>query len=271
MASNDVEQRSSSLLTSASPVVKPRQSLDEIFLFQPIKIPEEKQNLGALQPFEEVDLTAEDGTRLRAWWVDHPQRRAVVLYLHGNGGNLWYLRDTLRWLHDAAECSVMAVDYRGYGESEGTPTVAGVLQDVRAARQETARRAGITESEVVLIGRSLGGALAIQAAKEVPPRGLVIESTFTTLEEVGRIHMGALAALVPDGRLDSMSTLAGYSGPLLHSHGDADRVIPYAQGVRLYEVATGPKRFVSIAGGDHNDALPAEYLTALQGFLRDLP
>lgn len=195
------------LLSSSSPAVKPRQSLDEMFLFQPVKIPPDRAETAPL-PFEDVELSARDGTRLRAWWGAHPQPRAVVLYLHGNGGNLWYMQDGLRWLNEVAKCSVMAIDYRGYGESEGTPTVAGVLEDVRAAREEAARRGGIEESDIVLMGRSLGGALAIQSAKETPPRGLIIESTFTTLEEVGRVHMGSLAKLVPNGRLDSLAALA---------------------------------------------------------------
>lgn len=262
--------RARSLLTSVSPAVKPRQSLDEMVLFQPVKIPKARTQTAPV-PFEDVELTAGDGTRLRAWWVGHPQPSAVVLYLHGNGGNLWYLQDVLRWLNDTAHCAVMAVDYRGFGDSDGTPTVDGVLQDVRAARTEAAKRGGIAESEIVLMGRSLGGALAIQSAKELSPRGLIIESTFTTLEEVGRVHMGSLAALVPDGRLDSLTALADYSGPLLHSHGDADRVIPFTQGLRLFSVAAEPKQFVRIDGGDHNDPPTSEYLATLLEFLRDLP
>ncbi len=262
--------RARSLLASTSPVVKSRQSLDEMFLFQPVKLAKARTQPAPL-PFEDVELTAGDGTRLRAWWVGHPQPAAVVLYLHGNGGNLWYLQDVLRWLNDTVHCAVMAVDYRGYGDSDGTPTVDGVLQDVRAARTEAAQRAGIAESEIVLMGRSLGGALAIQSAKEVPPRGLIVESTFTKLEEVGRVHMGSLAALVPNGRLDSLAALSEYSGPLLHSHGDADRVIPFSQGLRLFATAAEPKQFVRIAGGDHNDPPTAEYLAALREFLRGLP
>ncbi len=262
--------RLTKLLSSASPEVKPRQSLDEMFLFQPIKIPPERSQSAPL-PFEDVELTARDGTRLRAWWVGHPQPQAVVLYLHGNGGNLWYLLDGLRWLNETAECSVMAVDYRGYGDSTGTPTVVGVLQDVRAARTEAARRGGVEETGIVLMGRSLGGALAIQSAQETPPRGLILESTFTTLEEVGRVHLGSLAKLVPNDRLDSLAALSSYSGPLLHSHGSADRVIPYEHGVRLHAVATGPKQFIRIEGGDHNDPPTRDYLAALREFLHTLP
>ena len=241
-----------------------------MILFQPVKIDPERSPTTPL-PFEDVAFTAEDGTKLCGWWLPHSQPKVVVLYLHGNGGNLWYLTDLLRWLNETAGCAVFAVDYRGYGLSEGTPTVDGVLQDVRAARIETATRAGIASTDVVLMGRSLGGALAIQSAKETPPRGLIVESTFTTFQEVGKIHMGALAKLVPDDRLDSLSALTGCSAPLLHSHGDADRVIPFEQGERLHQVATGPKQFIRIPGGDHNDRPRREYLVELQRFLSNLP
>lgn len=257
------------LLRVSSPVIKPRQSLDEMFLFQPVKI--DRQHTPPVPlPFEDVEFTAEDGTKLHGWWRSYSQPKAVVLYLHGNGGNLWYLTDTLRWLNETADCAVFAVDYRGYGQSEGTPTVAGVLQDVRAARIQTAKRAGVAVTDVVLMGRSLGGALAIQSAKETPPRAMILESTFTTLEDAGRVHMGSLAKLVPDGRLDSLSAIQDCTAPLLHSHGDTDRVIPFTQGLRLHEAASGPKQFVRIPGGDHNDRPTPEYLETLRCFLADL-
>lgn len=270
---DDQPEESSSkrkLLLGASPVVKPRQSLDEMFLFQPVKIAQQNPP-PAPSRFEDVDFAAADGTKLHGWWLPNSQPHAVVLYLHGNGGNLWYLTNQLRWLNETTQCSVFAVDYRGYGLSEGTPTVAGVLKDVRAARIETAKRAGIAATEVVLMGRSLGGALAIQSASEVPPRALIVESTFTTLEEVGKVHMGALAKLVPNDRLESLSALAECSAPLLHSHGDADRVIPFEQGEQLHQVAAGPKQFIRIPGGDHNDPPTRDYLAALERFLAELP
>lgn len=255
-------------MSSSSP--EERRSLDEMLLFQPTKLPADRVLLAPL-PFTDVIVAAEDGTQVRGWWAEHRAPEAIVLYLHGNAGNLWSVKEFLRWLHERADCSVFAVDYRGYGLSDGVPTVEGVLQDVRAARAELVRRSGAPATETVLIGRSLGGALAIQSTAETPPRGLVLESTFTSLEEVARVHVSKLSLLVPQGRLDSLATLAGYQGPLLHSHGDADRVIPYAQGERLHAVAAGPKQFITIRGGDHNDPPPAEYLHALRAFLRTLP
>ncbi|MGC3970941.1 MAG: alpha/beta hydrolase [Pirellulales bacterium] len=149
--------------------------------------------------------------------------------------------------------------------------MAGILDDARSARAWLAQRTGVRESDIVLMGRSLGGAVAIQLAGDVPPRGLIVESTFASLKEIAGFHFPRLAWLVPAGELQSSATLAKYAGPLLHSHGDADRVIPFAQGEQLYAKATGRKQFFRIAGGDHNDPQPDEYYRRLNQFLADLP
>ena len=118
--------------------------------------------------FEDAWFTAKDGTRLHGWYVPHPQPRAVVLFCHGNGGNVALWADVLRILHDRMGVTAMGFDYRGYGRSEGTPSEAGVLADARAARTWLAQRAGIAENQIVLMGRSLGGAVAVDLAAEAP-------------------------------------------------------------------------------------------------------
>jgi pimeloyl-ACP methyl ester carboxylesterase len=245
-------------------------SLDELLLFLPLKI-DPAQRPETPPGVEDLRLMSRDGTNLHAWWRPHPQPIAHVLYLHGNAGNLWTTTNSLKWLHETAECSVLAVDYRGYGLSEGAPHVEGVLQDVRAAREELRRRMGSTGGREVLIGRSLGGALAVDLAAERPPQGLVLECTFSSFRDVARFHAGKLAEIVPPNRLNSMSSLAKYPGPLLQVHGDVDRVVPFEQGERLHTVATGPKQFVRVDNGGHNDVRSPEYLEALRKYLRELP
>jgi pimeloyl-ACP methyl ester carboxylesterase len=255
---------------AATPATGVVPSLDEMILFVPVKLPAADQ----LQPpagAEAVWLNAKDGTKLYAWWWPHPQPAAQVLYLHGNSGNLWTCSRYVTWLHDAAACSVLAVDYRGYGYSEGTPTVEGVLQDVRAARAEMCRCAGLPAGREVIIGRSLGGALAVDLAAETPPRGLVLESTFSSFKEVAEFHAGVWAARVPADRLNSRANLPRYPGPLLQVHGDADRVVPFDQGVALHAVAVGQKQFLHIPGRGHSNFLTTDYLSRLQKFLRELP
>jgi hypothetical protein len=164
---------------------------------------------------------------------------------------------------------VLAVDYRGYGLSDGAPTVDGVLKDARAAREELRRRTG--ERREVIIGRSLGGALAVDLAADDPPRGLVLEATFASFREVARVHAGNWAEIVPANRLNSRALLPKYPGPLLQVHGDADRLIPFDHGVALHSAAIGPKRFVCAAGCGHNNFRTPEYRDELVRFLRELP
>jgi fermentation-respiration switch protein FrsA (DUF1100 family) len=245
-------------------------TLDELMLFYPSKYPE-----GDWQPaglvFEDVWFRAADGTRLHAWYCPCAHPRAVLLYAHGNGGNLSYCGPLMQYLQQELRVTALVFDYRGYGRSEGAPTVEGVLRDARAARTALASRAKVAEADVVLMGRSLGGAIVARLAAEARPRGLILESTFSSLREVAAHHYPWLAWLVPPGKLNSVAALARYSGPLLQSHGDADRTIPYALGQKLFEAAKGPKWFVRIAGGQHNAPQSAEYYRQLDRFLSDLP
>ncbi|HUT11337.1 MAG TPA: alpha/beta hydrolase [Thermoguttaceae bacterium] len=254
----------------------PLGALENSAVFQPAPYSE-----GNWQPegldFEDVWFTAADGTQLHGWYCPHPSPRAAVLFAHGNAGNLSHRAELLRLLHDHLGVAVMAFDYRGYGRSTGSPDEWGILQDARAARAWLASRLQIAESDVVLMGRSLGGGVMVDLAAADGARGLILESTFTSLPEAAAEMAPWLPArLLMQNRLDSLSKIAHYHGPLLQSHGDADRVIPFEQGRRLFAAAPDrpgcrPKRFITIPGGDHNDPQTPDYYQALDEFLANLP
>ena len=243
---------------------------DEMLTFVPSKFP--AGNWQPLElPFEDVAFTAADGVKLHGWYVKHAAPRAAVLYAHGNGGNVSYDADLLKFLHERLQVSVLDLDYRGYGKSEGTPTVAGVLLDARAARGLLAKKEGLREDQIVLMGRSLGGAIAVDLAKD-GARGLILESTFTSLRDTAAVHYPApLVALLVPARLESLTAIATYGGPLLISHGDADETIPFTHGQKLFAAAAGPKTFVTIPGGGHNSPQSEEYYAKLDAFLQSLP
>jgi fermentation-respiration switch protein FrsA (DUF1100 family) len=195
-----------------------------------------------------------------------------VLYAHGNAGSVSDWRWVLRLFRERLNASILVFDYRGYGKSEGTPHEAGVLEDARAARKWLAHRTGVDETEIVLVGRSLGGAVAVDLAATDGARGLVLENTFTSLPDVAASHFPLLPVRwLMRSRLDSLAKISAYHGPLLQTHGDADRVVPLEQGERLHQAASGPKQFVVVAGGGHNDPPTAEYMQALERFLSSLP
>jgi uncharacterized protein len=134
--------------------------------------------------FEDAWFQAADGTKLHGWFLPHEKPRAVVLFCHGNEGNVATWATPLAKLHNRAGVTVLGFDYRGYGRSEGVPSEAGILADARAARAWLAHRAGIPESQIVVMGRSLGGAVAIDLAAKDGAPALVVESTFTSAPEL---------------------------------------------------------------------------------------
>jgi fermentation-respiration switch protein FrsA (DUF1100 family) len=224
-------------------------------------------------PHEDVHFQADDGTDLHGWYVRHPEPRAVVLFCHGNGEHVASLAPILKSLHDRAEVSVFAWDYRGYGHSRGKPHETNVLADARAAQLWLANRAGVRPEDVVLYGRSLGGAVAVGLASEHPVRGLILERTFAELTETAAYHFPWLPVRwIMKNKFPSVERIATYRGPLLQSHGTNDEVVPFAMGQKLFEAAATPnKRFFVVDGGDHNGPQPEEYYEALGEFLDSLP
>lgn len=249
-------------------VLSPLRPVERAIVFQGAKYPAgnwRPENLAV----EDAWFEADDGTKLHGWFIDRTAPRGVVLFCHGNGDNITILTDKLRNLSEQHGLAVLTFDYRGYGRSEGAPSESGILQDARAARRWLAKRTRIDERAVILMGHSLGGAVAVDLAAKDGARALILESTFTSLPEVAATHLPWLAPRWNmTMQLNSASKLPSYAGPLLVSHGDADEVIPFEHGERLLQVAGGaPKRFFRERGGRHNDPRSADYDLALDDFL----
>ena len=191
-----------------------------------------------------------------------------MLYLHGNAGNITYLWPDLRMLTNRMHVSVLAFDYRGYGRSEGRPSESGLLADARAARSWLAERAGIAEAGDCLVWPFARRRRSSRSGgKRRCQRRLVLESTFASLPAVANDLLPLSPGLLMINRFNSIKKLGDYAGPLLIAHGDADELIPFAQGERLFAAANQPKRFVRIAGGDHNWVPPEHYIAELDRFL----
>lgn len=178
--------------------------------------------------YEDAHFESSDGTKLHGWFIGHPNPVAIALFLHGNGGNISDVAQSLVLLNERHSLSVLTFDYRGYGRSEGKPDEIGILADARSARRWLADRTGVRESDIVVLGHSMGGGVAVDLAAEDGARGLVLSNTFTSLPDVGNHHLRFIPTrLMMTQRLDSISKIAKYHGPLLQSHGDADKVVPY--------------------------------------------
>jgi fermentation-respiration switch protein FrsA (DUF1100 family) len=239
-------------------------------VFLPVRYPEGDWRTPG-DRFEDAWFTAADGVRLHGWFAAAARPRAAVLYAHGNAGNITGLYPLLDLFREDLRASLLVFDYRGYGRSEGAPDEKGVLADARAARRWLAGRAGIAEKEVVLLGRSLGGGVAVQLAARDGARGLILENTFTSVPDVACRHAGLPVGWLFSTRLDSLALIHDYHGPLLQTHGDADRTVPFDLAETLFAAANEPKQFVRVKGGGHNAPPGRDYLHALDHFLAILP
>ncbi|MCP4006652.1 MAG: alpha/beta hydrolase [bacterium] len=200
---------------------------------------------------EDVFLETEDGVRIHAFWLPAQGATRALLFLHGNAGNASHR------LPNAAELvalgtSVLLLDYRGYGLSEGTPREAGVYADARAALAYLMDELGFPENRIAVFGRSLGGAVAVDLVQERGIAGLILESTFTSVSGMTRSMLPPAAPFL-NGRFDSESKISKLRAPLLFFHGDRDEIVPYVLGQKLFEAAPEPKAFETIVGAGHND------------------
>ncbi len=219
--------------------------------------------------FEDVEFLSQDGTMLHGWFFAHAQPRAFLLYCHGNGDFVPNLGDYADVLRDRYRMSVFIFDYRGYGRSAGRPHEHGVLADARAARAWLARTGGIAESDVVLLGRSLGGAVAVDLAADKGARALVLENTFSSMPDVGAYHYPWLPVrLLIRTQLNARQRIAAYPGPLLQSHAARDEIVPLVLGQRLFDAAPGKKEFITIQDAYHNDPPTPSYYKALEEFFQ---
>jgi fermentation-respiration switch protein FrsA (DUF1100 family) len=189
---------------------------------------------------------------LHAWYVGDRGRAPLLLWSHGNAGNIDSRREVLMALARRG-VSLLAYDYRGYGKSSGSPHEAGVYLDAAAAFDSEVAR-GRDPRTVVCFGESLGGAVSIELASRRPCGAVIVVSTFTRLADVARRHYGPLGALAGK-RFDSSARISHLSMPLLVAHGDADEIVPFELGQRLFAAASEPKRFYHLQGVAHNEAL----------------
>lgn len=216
--------------------------------------------------FEDAHFTSADGTKLHGWYFPHDDPNYAILFCHGNAGNITNRVDAAAQLREKLGASVFVFDYRGYGKSEGSPNEKGVLADARAARTWLAKHEKIKPEEIVLLGRSLGGAVAVDLAANDGAKALLLQSTFTSVPDVGAYHYPVPRWLIRT-QLDSLSKIGDYQGPVFSSHGNDDSIIPYEFGKQLYEAAPGEKEFMTLEGFDHNDSQPEEYYELLKQFM----
>ncbi len=202
-----------------------------------------------------VRLSGHAGQSLHGWWVASAAWDAkVVLYLHGNDGNVSTSMGDIAPLRELGY-AVFILDYRGYGESAGSfPSEKTVYEDADAAWIYLVDQRGVRPAHLYIYGHSLGGAIGIELALHHPEAaGLIVESGFTSIRDMAKLRKRY--ALLPIGllnqRFDSIQKVSRLKLPVLYIHGTADEVVPYAMGEQLFKASGGRKRFIAIGGGLH--------------------
>jgi fermentation-respiration switch protein FrsA (DUF1100 family) len=227
--------------------------LDQLFVYHPY--PWENRNWARVSglPLEDIWFTSADGTKLFGWYVEAAAASSVLLWCHGNAGNIINRLENLRELYRLG-LSVFLFDYRGYGLSQGRPSEEGLYQDARGAYEYVTRKRRIPPDRLVIFGRSLGAAVAGEVAASRPASCLILESCFPSIEAVAKYHYHGIPVhwlLGASFRL--ADRLPRLSLPKLFVHGDRDEIIPLSLGDETFRACPPPKDFYIVKGADHND------------------
>ncbi len=225
-------------------------------------------------PFEDCWLTVEDGSRLHGWFFPVEGARFTVLVCHGNAGNISHRLDRVLLMRAKLQTDIMLFDYRGYGRSDGSPGEQETYRDGRAAYEFLIDQRQVAPERLILFGESLGAAVAVQLALEVPAKALILESAFTSIPDMARaIYPFLPVRSLLRTRYDNLAKIGDVGVPLLILHGTRDGTVPFEQGKRLFEAAPDPKHFFAIPGAGHNDTFLAggdAYWRAWKDFLSSL-
>ena len=219
--------------------------------------------------FEDVTLETEDGVKIHGWYVPAADAKGTVLFFHGNGGNISHRLPTLQTFQEM-DLNTLIVDYRGYGRSEGSPGEKGTYRDAEAAWTWLTETKKVPPGKLVIFGRSLGGAVASHLAVQHPPAGLVLESSFTSIPDMGaRLYWYLPVRLLSRFEYNTRKNVAAVRCPVLIIHSPDDDIVPFENGRLLFDAANEPKQFLEITGGHNGGFLESgeQYEKPLRAFL----
>lgn len=222
---------------------------------------------------EEVRIATADGNTIGGWWLPEAERtpeRGAVLYLHGNGQNVSTCGKELRNWRNELQRSVLGIDYPGFGHSTGTPNEQSCYSAAQAALDWIAREKKVPARNVVVIGQSMGGAMATEIASRQRCRLLVVSGAFTSFPDIAQHHYGWLpAGYLVRSRFDNLSKMRTMKTPVFIAHGTADSTVPFAHGERLFAAAAGLKRFYPLPGHGHSPPNTDRFYEEVRTFLRE--
>ena len=222
--------------------------------------------------YRDVYFSAEDGERLHGWFFPQDKDSPVILFCHGNAGNISHRLDNIRLLLEKG-LQVFIFDYRGYGRSSGRPSEKGIYMDGLAAYDYLVEREHFPSDKIILFGRSLGAAVAIEVALTKDVKAIIIESGFTSTKGMAKtMFLFSLFSYFLPANYNNLEKIAHIRVPKLIIHGDADHIVPFTMGERLFAASKAPKYFCAVRGAGHNDSYVVggeEYFRRIANFARD--
>jgi fermentation-respiration switch protein FrsA (DUF1100 family) len=245
-------------------------ALENVMLYRPLRASQEW-----LPPpnnrVQDVELKTADGERIHAWWCPTEgwvPERGAVLYSHGNAGNLTHRAEGIkRWQQEMGQAALI-YDYPGYGRSTGRPSEAGCYAAADAAYDWLWQERAVSPEHILLYGGSLGGGVAVELGSRRPHRALILVSTFTSIPDMAQaVYPWLPVRWLVRNRFDSLKKISRCHQPLFQAHGTADRVVPFRQGLRLFEAANEPKEFFTMPNYDHNHTPGPAFYGRLRKFL----
>lgn len=221
--------------------------------------------------YDAVRINTADSVILDGWFVPADKSRGVILFFHGNAGNISHRLDSIQ-IFNSLGLDTLIIDYRGYGASTGTPSEAGTYLDAEAAWRYLVEEHRFSPQDIIIFGRSLGGAVAVHLASRQNPAALIVESTFTSVPDLAaELYPWLPSRWLSRFQYNSLQKIKSVTCPVLVVHSSQDEIIPAAHGSRIFSEVQEPKEFLEISGRHDTGFLTSgmDYIAGLDHFLSD--
>ncbi len=222
-------------------------------------------------PYEEVYFETSDNKRLNGWFILNKEAKFVILFCHGNAGNISHRIEKMSILHNLG-VNIFIFDYRGYGKSQGKPSESGLYRDAEAAYKYLVEERKISKDDIVLYGESIGSAVIIDLAKKADVKALITEEAFTSIKDMAKMAYPFLPHFIFSSRFDCVSKIKDITCDKLIIHSIDDEIVPFYLGERLFDAARPPKKFLRIRGSHNTAFLDSEeqFREGIKAFLEGL-
>ncbi|MFH1727556.1 MAG: alpha/beta hydrolase [Pseudomonadota bacterium] len=222
--------------------------------------------------FEDVFIETSDNIKIHGWYIPSPNSRKTLLFFHGNAGNISHRLESIEIFHNL-NLNVLIIDYRAYGKSEGSISEKGTYLDAQAAWDFLINDKKLKSEDIILFGRSLGGAVASYLAVKNNASSIIIESSFVSVNEIAKdIYFFLPISLLSRFKYNTLKYIESLKCPKLIIHSPDDEIIPFKHGKKLFEKAPDPKIFLKITGCHNYGFMNSkkQYIEGLKKFLSNL-